>query len=145
MEKGTGKPKHMQEIRLFSRLFFHCFLQVSPTSHYVNEHMLLVVKTRLCFVTLASRASASMWIVLSGRPPSREHKTGRACFPAFNAPLLRPFPSWEHSGPFPLSSWQMVSVLHLLCLTLTNYVQLMQLPLALPSTVTPEHASNFSR
>lgn len=106
--------------------------------------MLLAVKTRLCLVTLASLATAHIWIVLSGCPPSTEHNTGQVCFTPIQWAPLTVIPSWERSVLPPLSSWQMVNVLHLQCLTLTNYGQLVQLSLALPSAVTPEPASNLS-
>ena len=105
--------------------------------------MLLVVKTRLCFVTLVRLASACIWIILSGCPPSSAHKKGQARFTPIQWVPLAIIPSWECSVLPPLSSWQMVNVLHLPCLTLTNYAQLVQLSPALPSAGTPEHASNF--
>lgn len=141
----TWNPKHREQMHLFSHFFFSCFLQVSPTLHCVNEHMLLVVKTRLCFVTLVSLASAIIRVLLSGCPPSQEHKKGQSRFtldsmsPSLSCPQLR------RLGSRPLCSWQMANVLHLQRLTLTNYGQSVQLSPALPSAVTPEHAGNFSR
>lgn len=85
--KGPAIPSTCRKY-IYSRACCFSFLQVSATSHGVNEHMLLVVKTRLCFVTWASLASASVWTILSGRPPPREHGTGQPRFPAVNAPLL---------------------------------------------------------
>lgn len=105
--------------------------------------MLLVLKTRLCFVTFASHASAKFGIVLKGCPPLLASiKQGRLDSPPFNASLH------SHSQPRMLRSPSIVQLTNgdcprSLCLTLTNYGELVQLPLALPSTSAPKHAGDF--
>lgn len=104
--------------------------------------MLLVLKTRSCFVTFLSHASAKFGIVLNGCPLPASTKQGRLFSPPFNAPLH------SHSPPRMLESPSIVQLTNgdcprLQCLTLTNYGELAQLPLALPSTTAPEHAGNF--
>lgn len=76
----------------------------------VNEHMLLVLKTRLCFVAFASHASAKFGIVPNGCPPSSQHKTGQAVFTPFNALLRNHSPAKNARLSLPLFGWQMVTV-----------------------------------
>jgi hypothetical protein len=104
--------------------------------------MLLVVKTRLCFVTLASLARANIWIVLSGCPPSSQHKKGQAGFTLIQGVPEQPFPvdnAWVscHCSP---DKWWMSSICSVWPWLITeNWCSC----LLLYQVQSPEHAGNF--
>lgn len=72
--------------------------------------MLLVLKTRLCFVAFAGHASAKFGIVPNGCPPFQPAQNRAGCLHPVQCPSAQSFPAKNARLSLPLFGWQMVTV-----------------------------------